>query len=222
MAVAITNAEPVFEHQRSTIAQAFNCPVRETYGMAETVVCATECTAGKLHLWPEAGLVEVVGENRSLPDGTAGDLICTGLLNIDMPLIRYRTGDRGALACGHEPCRCGRNLPVIESVDGRIDDLVYTMDGRRIGRITPIFSGDLPIREAQIIQEALDRVKIRYVPAPGFNPDHECVIRQRLQDRMGAVEVIMEPVDVIARGPNGKFRGVINELSKDVRNALSV
>ena len=26
-----------------------------------------------------------------------GDLVCTGLLNKDMPLIRYRVGDRGAL-----------------------------------------------------------------------------------------------------------------------------
>ena len=37
MTVAITNAEPVYDYQRATIAQAFNCPVRETYGMAEIV-----------------------------------------------------------------------------------------------------------------------------------------------------------------------------------------
>ena len=55
MTVAITNAEPVFDYQRWAIAEAFQCPVRETYGMAEIVAAASECTAGKLHLWPEVG-----------------------------------------------------------------------------------------------------------------------------------------------------------------------
>ena len=33
MTVAITNAEPVYAYQREAIEQAFQCPVRETYGM---------------------------------------------------------------------------------------------------------------------------------------------------------------------------------------------
>src|SRR5439155_25713353 len=37
LAVAITNAEPVLDHQRAAIIGAFGCPVRETYGMAEIV-----------------------------------------------------------------------------------------------------------------------------------------------------------------------------------------
>lgn len=217
MAVAITSAEPVYDYQRATIAQAFNCPVRETYGMSEIVAGASECTAGRLHLWPEAGLVEVIEDSRSLPHGVSGDLVCTGLMNADMPLIRYRTGDRGTLAGGLETCQCGRTLPVIESVDGRVDDVLYTMDGRRIGRLDPIFKGDLPIHEAQIIQEALDCVRVRYVPTQGFRVDHEAVITQRLQARMGMVNVVMEPIAEVPRGPNGKFRAVISRLPRESR-----
>ena len=150
MNVAIANAEPVYDYQRASITEAFKCPVRETYGMAEIAAMASECTAGRLHLWPEVGWVEVIQDKQSLPHGASGDLVCTGLLNADMPLIRYRTGDCGALTGGSETCKCGRTLPVIESVDGRVDDLLYTMDGRRIGRLDPIFKGDLPIHEAQI------------------------------------------------------------------------
>jgi len=221
MAVAITNAEPVYDYQRATIAQAFNCPVRETYGMAEIVATASECTAGRLHLWPEAGWVEVIEEGRSLPHDVSGDLVCTGLLNADMPLIRYRTGDRGALAAGPAICQCGRTLPVIGSVDGRVDDLLYTMDGRRIGRLDPIFKGDLPIHEAQIIQEAIDCVRVRYVPTKDFRPGHERVITQRLKARMGNVHVLMEPIGEVPREPNGKFRAVICRLSKESRNAYN-
>ena len=220
MAVAITNAEPVYGYQRATIAQAFNCPVRETYGMTEIVVSASECPAGQLHLWPEAGWVEVIEDSRSLPHGASGDLVCTGLLNADMPLIRYRTGDRGALAVGPEKCQCGRTLPVIGTVDGRVDDLLYTMDGRRIGRLDTVFKGDLPIHEAQIIQEALDCVRVRYVPTPDFRPKHESVFTQNLQARMGRVKVVMEPIAEVPRGPNGKFRAVICNLSKEEREYL--
>src|SRR5207249_7711042 len=60
MRVAITSAEPLPEWQRETIAAAFRCPVRETYGMSETVAFASECEAGTLHLWPEVGLIEVL------------------------------------------------------------------------------------------------------------------------------------------------------------------
>jgi phenylacetate-CoA ligase len=215
MAVAITSAEPVYDYQRATIAQAFNCPVRETYGMSEIVAGASECTAGRLHLWPEAGWVEVIGDGMTLSHGSSGDLVCTGLMNADMPLVRYRTGDRGTLADGQETCLCGRTLPIIESLDGRADDILYTMDGRQIGRLDPLFKGDLPIHEAQIIQEALDCVRVRYVPTLDFRPDHESVITKRLQARMGGVKVVMEPITEIPRGPNGKFRAVICKLSRE-------
>jgi phenylacetate-CoA ligase len=218
MAVAITSAEPVYEYQRATIARAFSCPVRETYGMSEIVAGASECTAGRLHLWPEAGCVEVVEDGQSLPKGVSGELVCTGLLNADMPLIRYRTGDRGTLEGGSEACKCGRTLPIIESVDGRTDDILYTMDGRRIGRLDPLFKGDLPIHEAQIIQEALDRVRVCYVPTADFRPSHESVITQRLQARMGSVKVVMEPIAEVPRGQNGKFRAVISKLPREIRS----
>jgi phenylacetate-CoA ligase len=222
ISAVITNAEPVYDYQRATIAKAFNCPVRETYGMAEIVTMATECISGSLHLWPEAGFVEVIEDGRSLPFGNSGDLVCTGLLNADMPLIRYRTGDRGTLANGHETCQCGRNLPMIFSIDGRIDDILYTIDGRRIGRLDPLFKGDLPIHEAQIIQEALDCVRVRYVATANFSRDHGNLITQRVQARMGMVKVVLEPVPEIPRQPNGKFRAVICKLSKESKALLAV
>ena len=60
---------------------------------------------------------------------------------------------------------------------------------------------------------------MRYVPTPDFGPDHESVIT-RLQARMGRVKVIMEPIAEVPRGPNGKFRAVISNLSKEEREYL--
>jgi phenylacetate-CoA ligase len=219
--VVITNAEPVFDYQREAISEAFQCPVRETYGMAETVAAASECEAGRLHLWPEAGWIEVVSNNVPEKYGAVGDLICTGLLNVDMPLIRYRVGDRAAISDPALVCSCGRKLPQLSSLEGRIDEVVYTSDGRRIGRLDPVFKAQLPVREAQIIQERLDLVRVRYTPDPEFNDDAARSIIERLRARMGNVEVILEPVSEIPRGASGKFRAVICNLPPEQIAALN-
>jgi phenylacetate-CoA ligase len=212
--VAITNAEPVYGYQRDAISAAFGCPVRETYGMAEMAAAGGECEHGRLHLWPSVGVIEVFEGGRPLPAGRAGELICTGLINSDMPLIRYRVRDRGALAPLETRCACGRSLPLIQSLEGRADDVLYTADGRRVGRLDPVLKGSLPVRELQIIQETIDTVRIRYVPASGFNSVTESQIKVRLQDYMGNLCIKMEPVDCIPRGPNGKFRAVVCRLSE--------
>lgn len=221
MDVVVTNAEPVYDHQRRAISEAFGCPVRETYGMSEIAAAASECEEGRLHLWREAGVVEVMTGVRPAGDGVTGELVCTGLLNEDMPLIRYRVGDRGARAAvSDEPCACGRTLPVLASVEGRTDDLVYTADGRRVGCIDTIYDARLPVREAQIIQESLERVRVRYVPAPDFTAEAGDSIIRGMRERMGAIEVMLERVDEIPRGANGKYRAVVCQLPADVRERI--
>jgi phenylacetate-CoA ligase len=219
--VAVTNAEPLLAHQRETIREAFRCPVRETYGMSEAVAAAGECDHGALHLWPEVGVVEVLDGDRPAASAQAGELVCTSLLNTDMPLIRYRVGDRGALAADRS-CACGRTLPVLASVEGRTDDVLYTRDGRRIGRLDPVFKANLPMIEAQIVQERLDRVRVRYVPAPGYSASAGSSLADRLRDRMGDVEVVLEEVERIPRTSRGKFRAVVCELPAAERRELEL
>jgi phenylacetate-CoA ligase len=213
--VVISNAEPLFQHQRELIAEAFSAPVRDTYGQSENVCAASECEAGRMHLWPEVGVYEVFQDEEAAPapPGLPGRLICTGLLNPDMPLIRYEVGDRVSIA-GDEPnCLCGRCLPILNSVEGRQDDVLLTREGRRIGRLDPIFKTDLPIREAQIIQEDYDRFCVKYVPSPGFTPQDGAILVSRLKDRVGEVQVSMEEVGAIPRQANGKFRAVISKIA---------
>jgi phenylacetate-coenzyme A ligase PaaK-like adenylate-forming protein len=222
LAVAIANAEPVLNYQREAIARAFRCPVRETYGMAEIVAAAGECQAGRLHLWPEVGWIEVMEGADYVPRGTPGEFICTGLLNDDMPLIRYRVGDRGALLGDEHVCGCGRTLPALAHIEGRVDDVLYTRDGRPVGRLDPVFKARLAIREAQLIQETLDVVRVRYVPADGFGKADARSIIAGLRARIGSVDVIMEEVDAIPRTSGGKFRAVISKVDRsELQRVLS-
>ena len=216
IAAVMTNAEPLYDHQREAIERAFDCRVRATYGMTEIACAASECDARRMHLWPEAGALEVLADDAdvAVPDGRIGRLVVTGLLNEAQPLIRYAVGDRGALSpAGAAACACGRTLPVLASVEGRVDDVVLTADGRRIGRLDPVFKGTMPIREAQIVQEALDRLVVRLVPGTGYTAATGEEIRARLRDRVGALHVEIETVDSIPRSANGKFRSVISRLA---------
>jgi phenylacetate-CoA ligase len=213
--VVISNAETLYQHQRNTITKAFQCPVRDTYGMSEIVCASSECNEGRQHLWPEVGHIEVLNDDSEQPvsPGEAGRFICTGLLNADMPLVRYEVGDRGYFTTPETDCACGRKMPLLGEIEGRQDDMILTPDGRRIGRLDPVFKADLPIREAQIIQESLTNIRIRYIPAPGFTENDQASIIERMHQRVGAMSIILEKVDTIPRSANGKFRAVISKVS---------
>lgn len=212
----ISNAEPLYRHQREVISKAFQCPVYDTYGLSENVCAASECLHGDFHLWPEVGITEIIDENSdaSLPAGNTGRIVCTGLLNQSMPLIRYDVGDLGFLSMKTD-CACGRTLPILGGVEGRKDDVIITKDARRIGRLDPVFKSDLPIREAQIIQDDFDIFRVKYVPSGGFSVKDLEVLKQRLFERLGRVQIEFEALEEIPRTANGKFRAVISNLRKN-------
>ena len=210
LAVIVTNAEPLLEWQRDVIQRAFAAPARETYGMVEIVAGASECPRGTLHEWPDLGFVEVIDDDVDAPVAadTVGRLVCTGLVNDAMPLIRYVIGDRASAPVAGDACPCGRTLRKWGRIEGRSNDLLIAADGRRVYWLNPVFYG-LPVDEAQIVQESLDRVRISIVAGPDLTPAMEHLIAERLRGRLGDVQVVPERVSHIPRGPNGKFRAVV-------------
>jgi phenylacetate-CoA ligase len=216
----ITNAEPLTPWQRQAIREGLCDQVRETYGMAEIAAAGSECVQGALHEWPEVGWIETLDdrEDRPAADGETGRLVCTGLLNSDMPLIRYALGDRGRLETRAEPCGCGRRLPVFSALEGRSNDMLVAPDGRRVFWLNPVFYGTA-IREAQIVQAEADALTVRLVPAPGFDARTKTAIEGRLIARMGNVRVKFEEHSAIPRGENGKFRPIVCDLPAAGRSA---
>ncbi|WP_298002645.1 MULTISPECIES: phenylacetate--CoA ligase family protein [Anaerolinea] len=210
--VIISNAEMLTPRARQIMSLAFHCPVRNTYGMGEYIFGASECEYGKMHIWPEAGILEILSENGEIcHDNTEGEFIITGLLNPHMPFIRYRVGDRGSLGSG-EACRCGRNLPLLGEIYGRANDMITLPDGRKIFWINPVFY-NLPVQEGQVIQLDLYTLHVRYVADKGFSDATEKEIIHRLRQRVGEeMHITLERVDTIPRGPNGKFQSVVSKI----------
>ncbi len=219
MFAVTTNAEPLHDDQREVISEAFQCNVIETYGLTEMVCSASQCPEGRMHMWPEVGVTEVLLEGKPAVPGESGELVCTSLLNPDMPFVRYRTGDRGSLAAETGACTCGRLLPRFDRIDGRCTDMLLTRDGRQVFWLNPVFYG-LPVRQSQIVQETLDRITVRIAPGLGFTPSTAKTIEQRLRSRMGDAEITLEIVEEIERTANGKLQAVVCRISAQVRDAL--
>jgi phenylacetate-CoA ligase len=215
MKVVLTSSEPLLRSQRASISRAFHAPLRETYGMTEMAAAASECEHAGVHLWPEVGFYEFIAGTRRAPRDTAADLVSTSFLHHAMPLIRYRIGDMAKPAPEGAVCACGRSLPLLGSIVGRTSDMLYSPDGREItpSSMEVVFDTNLEIEEAQIIQERLSSVRVRYVPTAKFTERDGVLLRTRIQERMGSVEVALEAVPHIPRGPNGKFQAVRCALS---------
>ena len=79
---------------------------------------ACECGSGRLHVYSQHTLLEIVdGEGRPVPAGVTGRILVTLLGNRGFPLIRYEIGDVGSLS--DVSCPCGLPFPVLQSVEGR-------------------------------------------------------------------------------------------------------
>lgn len=207
---AISNAEHLFSYQVQKIMEVFNCEVVNTYGMSELVTGAcSDNNWEQMYVWPEVGYIETL--NTSFVDENDNKrILSTSLLNTEMPLIRYDTGDVGKI----EDAKGRLNYKVITSISGRIDDLIVTADGRTIGRLDPIFKEDYKIVEAQIIQHSIDQFEIVLVPDIGYNSELGNRIAKNLRERIGEGDIKITLTDKIQRSNTGKFNAVISKVTK--------
>jgi len=208
--VVITNAEPLYAHQKEVIEKAFSCKAIETFSACEFSFGSNQNLEGKMYIWPEAGFVEVLDESGNIKPSGKGQLIISGFLNKAMPLIRYKLGDSATINTGQTG---SLNYDYFEEITGRTDDMVVTSDGKFVGRLDPVFKSNIKIKESQIIQEDYSKFTVRIVPDQGFTDKDTESIVQRLRDRVGKeAEVNFEILDQIPRGPNGKFKAVISKI----------
>lgn len=212
----VTSSETLLPHQRELIERVFHTRIFDQYGSAEMAAFICQCEQGRYHVNPEFGIIEVLANNRSIMAGT-GELVCTGFLNYAFPLIRYKIGDGATVSS--ELCRCGRHFPVISSIEGRMDDYIVTPDGKRVGRLDPIFKVmSSAIKEVQIIQRADGQLTINVakgtIDVKAVEADINAMLAE-LRQRVGdGFRIHVEYMDSIRRERNGKFRAVVSELKR--------
>jgi phenylacetate-CoA ligase len=126
--LGLFGGEPWTEALRTQIDRTLGIQAVNFYGLSE--MCgpgvATECLTARegLHVHEDHFVVEVIdpADGRLLAPGAEGELVFTTLTKEALPLIRYRTGDLGAIT--EEQCRCGRTTARLIRLSGRRDDMV--------------------------------------------------------------------------------------------------
>jgi phenylacetate-coenzyme A ligase PaaK-like adenylate-forming protein len=153
-----TGGEALSEATRRHVAQAFGCPVQNSYGASEFLALAAECSHRRLHLNDDWAILEPVDEHGvPVPRGQTGcTTLLTNLANHVQPLIRYDLGDRVRISATR--CACGSPLPVIE-VEGRVDDMLQfgAADGRVIRlsslALTTVLEDEASVFDFQLAQD---------------------------------------------------------------------
>jgi len=211
----IACGEAVLDFQRAMIEEAFGCPAFNTYGCREFMMVAAECDRHEgMHLSSDHLVVELLKTPDAPAEGDTGEVIVTDLSNHGMPFIRYATTDLATPA--HHTCSCGRGLPLISRVDGRVLDAIRTPDGRILpGMFFPfLFKETKGVSQYQLVQRHLDRLDLSIVRGPAFDDDSLAFIRHEIHKVLGdSVTVDCHFVDKIPLTKSGKTRLTISELS---------
>ncbi|MFC7295624.1 AMP-binding protein [Marinobacter aromaticivorans] len=208
----VTSSETLGDHQRTAIEKAFKCPVFDQYGCAEMAVMAYQQKDGRYFIPPQYSIVEVLDDNdRPVKPGESGHLVCTGLLNKAMPLIRYRIGD--IVKTSEAQLEGYPYILFLDSIEGRNDDVVITSNGSRVGRLGPVFKGVQGICEAQIVQKTRTLLQVNLVISSDYSETTENQLRKALEEHVGAsMQISFKYPDKIIREKNGKFKFVKSEL----------
>jgi phenylacetate-CoA ligase len=212
----LTSSEKLTVEMRDTFRRVYGCETFDSYNGVEACNLVSECEYHSLHIVPDVGYTEIINSNgEPCQPGETGQVVATGFLNFDQPLIRYKMGDLLTLS-KNQNCKCGRNMPVVEEIVGRIMDTVITYDMREMVSFYRVFSNNTSIMESQVIQHTLYDFDVNLlVNKPLSNKEKE-IVMNKLYSQLGEKSVIrLNFVNEIQRGANGKFKSVISHVNRE-------
>ena len=214
----ITGAERLLPRDRADLQEAFGPSVFDVYGCREVMMIGAECEAHDgFHLSMENLIVEILvtedGVQRPAREGETGEVVFTDLHNLAMPFIRYANGDI-ATAGPTRRCSCGRTLPRIQSVQGRLSETLRDGNGSAVSGIALSFLfhdvSDF-VRQFQAVQHKDRSVTIKVVQAEQLPPAALEQIRLNGARLLSGVDVRVDIVPELPRSPAGKHHLVVVE-----------
>ncbi len=203
----IAAAEPLFPPTRALVERAFGAPLFNTYGSREFMSIAGEC---EKHAGMHVNCENIFLETALPPSSGPSDVLVTDLHNYGMPFLRYAIGDVAIL--DDSPCACGRGMPRIGSIEGRVLDVLRSADGRVIpGELFPHVLKEIPeILEFRVTQTALTRLLLEAVLTGDLSQKSKGILDSEILKAFGPrTELEIRRVDSIPRLASGKRRVTI-------------
>ena len=179
----VLSGEMVSTELKHKVSTIFDCPVTSLYTMAEIGIVG--------HEWPgestyqvedRSAIVEILDENGGQsPGGQEGEIVVTSLNNYAMPLIRYRTGDRGHWVDSNA------SPPVFRIVDARTPKFLTTSDGKSVNcvRFAKILAS-LGLEYYNIDQDRAGNITFSYASkSPTSNEESLALIKTVIRGSLG-------------------------------------
>jgi phenylacetate-CoA ligase len=201
------------ERTRLLGMKAFAARTFSAYTSKEAHKIAHECpVSGGFHVNCELLLVEILdAAGNPCSPGVTGRVIVTPFLGTAQPIIRYEQGD---LATWGTRCSCGRSLPIISRIDGRIRNQFQFAGGRRFMPYLGYahYRDLLKADRWQVAQTGPLDIEVRYIsPQPDQAIDFAALTQIYRSAFHKDLRVSYHRVTAMPLTPAGKFIDYVNE-----------
>ena len=211
----VSGSDQLLEKTREATASMFRCVCFNRYSNQENGILAQDegtddgFLVNTCHYKME---ILELGSDRPVSQGEVGRIVVTDLHNFAMPMIRYDTGDLGALVIRVD--RRGRRRLVLHELAGRAIDVVWDVQGSIVSNAVEVGFWEFPeIRQFQLIQWDTAKYELLVVgdDIPSVSPRLQHRMRQILGE---TAETTIRSVPKIDPLPSGKRSCVVNAMNK--------
>lgn len=210
----ITMSEGLDMKSREFVQKIFDCPVYGRYSNVENGIIAQNFDCGNSFVINSASYkIEIfkLDSDQLEEDGEIGRIIITDYFNYGMPLIRYDTGDIGAL---RKIKTNNKIIEVLESIEGRRMDAIYDTSGNLLSSfiITNGMWNYPEINQYQFIQVSQTSYMFKININTKFEREEELI--KQFKEYLGSdAEIYVEYVNEIPLLSSGKRKKVVNLMT---------
>lgn len=193
--------------------------ILSVYQSCEAFKLCWECEAHQgYHVNADWYPMRIVDDHgHDLTTGETGEIVISNLTNHGTVLLNYRTGDLASSL--DEPCPCGRNLPRISWVQGRVTEALISATGERVpwwlfARALTEIPG---VWQFQVVQDSHERLIVRVMCGPDCDRAKvREVVGKLVAKRLGSAMIATVSFDSdFEYSAAGKLRHVINLVAPD-------
>jgi len=211
--VIIATGEILYPEQKQFMREAFGCPIVNEYGTTESGIVAFSCPHDEMHVMSHNHYLEVIDPvtGKEVEPGRCGEIVLTDLNSYAMPFVRYRLGDIVEKKEGH--CTCGRPMSMLGHIEGRLEDMLTTPEGKKVAGGMFYYTLTKGIRKFKVYQRAVDHLDVLVEPGPDFDQLDLNAIKDKWRVYLGpTMRIDIQIVEMIPADKGGKFRYFVSEM----------
>lgn len=195
-----------------TLERVFGADVYNAYGTTELNIVCSQCREkGGMHYVPVTHFLEIVKDDGTeAGEGETGTIYATMMNNMAMPIIRYKIGDYAKAT--YKSCSCGRNFPLLESIEGRLMESLMSPKGTfmSITGFKVILNMIPVVEDFQAVQTSPDSLVLNLICKEKLGENDIACINKKMTEILDyRMNVEIRYIDQVEKLPSGKILRVI-------------